>query len=284
MKLRRFLTGPLIAVVAMAVSATVQPAVAAGLNPADVVAGSLLTELKKRQNIKVGFSTFIPWAMRDLKGELIGYEIDVANQLGKDSGWTTELVAMSWDGLIPSVLSGKIDCVIGGMSANVKRSQTVAFSIPYEQGGANIVANIKVAGGITTLKEMNHSGMVFAQRRGTTGVSNVNRFFPKAKVMQFDDENTQYQELLSGRAHAVWSSAMIGIWKVEDWPDQLYIPVPGMKLAPWDAGIAIRQGDQVMLNYLNNWIREKTISGFLKDRYHYWFEGRPWKDMIPKQG
>ena len=281
---RRVFTGTLIALIGMAVAATAQPVAAAGINPADVVKGSLLTELKKRKNIKVGFSTFIPWAMRDLKGELIGYEIDVANQLGKDSGWKTELIAMSWDGLIPSVLSGKIDCVIGGMSANVNRSQTVAFSIPYEQGGANIVANKKVAGGFKTMEDLNSSDVIFAHRRGTTGVTNVNRFMPKAKVMQFDDENTQYQELLSGRAHAVWSSAMIGIWKVEDWPDQLYIPIPGQKLAPWDAGIAIRQGDQVMLNYLNNWVREKTICGFLKERYHYWFEGRPWKDLIPKQG
>jgi polar amino acid transport system substrate-binding protein len=74
---------------------------------------------------------------------------------------------------------------------------------------------------------------------------------------------------------------MIGTWKVEDWPNELYIPVPGLKLAPWDAGIAIAQGDQVLLNYLNNWVRENTINGFLDERYSYWFEGRPWKNLIP---
>ncbi len=282
MKPRSMFTGSLIALVAMAVAATVQPA-AAQVNPSDVVAGSLLTELKKRQQIKVGFSTFIPWAMRDLKGEVIGYEIDVAKKLGKDSGWKTELVAMAWDGLIPSVLSGKIDVVIGGMSANVKRSQTVAFSIPYEQGGGNLTANSKFAGGITKLEDLNSPDIVFAQRRGTTSIRHIQRMFPKAKLLQFDDENTQYQELLSGRAHVVWSSTMIGTWKVEDFPNELYIPFPGLKLVPWDAGIAMRQGDQVMLNYLNNWIREQTISGYLEERYAYWFQGRPWKHLIPEQ-
>ncbi len=282
MKSRSIFTGSLIALVAMAVAATLQPA-AAQVNPSDVVSGSLLTELKKRQLIRVGFSTFIPWAMRDLKGEVIGYEIDVANKLGKDSGWKTELVAMSWDGLIPSVLSGKIDVIIGGMSANVKRSQTVAFSIPYEQGGGNITANIKVAAGRTTLEDFNTPDTVFAQRRGTTPIRHIQRIFPKAQIRQFDDENTMYQELLSGRAHVVWSSTMIGTWKVEDFPDQLYIPVPGIKLAPWDAAIATRQGDQVFLNYLNNWIRENTISNYLPERYSYWFEGRPWKHLIPEQ-
>ncbi len=282
MKPRSIFTGSVIALAAMATVAIVQPAVAQ-INPSDVVAGSLLTELKKRQQIKVGFSTFIPWAMRDLKGEVIGYEIDVANKLGKDSGWKTELVAMAWDGLIPSVLSGKIDVIIGGMSANVKRSQTVAFSIPYEQGGGNITANIKVAAGRTTLEDFNTADTIFAQRRGTTPIRHIQRIFPKAQIRQFDDENTMYQELLSGRAHVVWSSTMIGTWKVEDFPDQLYIPVPGIKLAPWDAGIALRQGDQVFLNYLNNWIREQTISGYLDERYNYWFNGRPWKHLVPEQ-
>ena len=283
MKRLSIFSGSLIALVAMAAAVAVQPAVAQ-VSSSDVVAGSLLTDLKKRANIKVGFSTFIPWAMRDLKGEMIGYEIDIANKLGKDSGWKTELVPMSWDGLIPSVLSGKIDAIIGGMAANVKRSQTVAFSIPYESGGSNIVANQKIAGGRSKLVDFNTVDTVFAQRRGTTPIRHIKRMFPKAQIRQFDDENTQYQELLSGRAHAVWSSMMIGIWKVEDFPGELYIPVPGELLVPWDAGIAIRQGDQVFLNYLNNWVRENTINGYLKERYTYWFLGRPWKDLVPKQG
>ena len=283
MKARSIFTGSLVALVAMAAAATVQPAAAQGVNPSDLVSGSLLSELKQRQLIKVGFSTFIPWAMRDLKGEIIGYEIDVANKLGKDSGWKTELVAMAWDGLIPSVLSGKIDVIIGGMSANVKRSQTVAFSIPYEQGGGNLVANKKVAAGRMTMAAFNTPDTVFAQRRGTTPIRHIQRLFPKAQIRQFDDENTQYQELLSGRAHVVWSSTMIGVWKVEDWPNELFIPVPGQKLVPWDAAIATRQGDQVFLNYLNNWIRENTISGYLPTQYEYWFGGRPWKHLIPEK-
>ena len=282
MTTHRIFSGSLIALVAMAIAATVQPT-AAQVTHTDLVSGSLLTELKKRQQINVGFSTFIPWAMRDLKGDIIGYEIDVANKLGKDSGWKTELVPMAWDGLIPSVLSGKIDVIIGGMSANVKRSQTVAFSIPYERGGSNMVANLKIAGGRTTMEEFNTVDTVFAQRRGTTGIRNVQNLFPKAKILQFDDETSMWQEILSGRAHVVYSTAMLATWKVEDWPDQLYIPFPGQKLTPWEAGIGIRQGDPVFLNYLNNWIRENTINKYLPERHAYWFEGRPWKHLIPEK-
>ena len=283
MKRYSIFSGSLIALVAMAAAVTVQPAAAQGVNPSEVTKNSLLTEIKERQNIKVGFSTFVPWAMRDLKGDIIGYEIDVANKLGADSSWKVELIPMAWDGLIPSVLSGKIDVIIGGMAANVKRSRTVAFTIPYESGGANLVANKKVAAGRTTMEAFNTPDTVFAQRRGTTPIRHIQRMFPKAQIRQFDDENTMYQELLSGRAHVVWSSMMIGTWKVEDFPNELYIPVPGQKLAPFDASMAIHQGDQVFMNYLNNWIRENTINDFLPERYTYWFNGRPWKNLVPEQ-
>jgi polar amino acid transport system substrate-binding protein len=129
----------------------VQPAVAQ--TTADLASDSLLLDVKKRANIKVGISTFVPWVMRSKMGDLIGYEVDVAKKLGENSGWKTELVPMAWDGLIPALLSGTIDIIIAGMSSTVKRAQTVAFSDPYEEGGANLVANRKTAAGCSTIED-----------------------------------------------------------------------------------------------------------------------------------
>ena len=42
---------------------------------------SVIQSITKRGKMKVGMSTFVPWAMRDKKGELIGFEIDVAKRL-----------------------------------------------------------------------------------------------------------------------------------------------------------------------------------------------------------
>ena len=38
---------------------------------------SALEAIKKRGTLRIGLSTFVPWAMRDKKGDLIGFEIDV---------------------------------------------------------------------------------------------------------------------------------------------------------------------------------------------------------------
>ena len=39
--------------------------------------------IKKRGNLRVGFATFVPWAMRDKQGKFVGFEIDVANKFAK---------------------------------------------------------------------------------------------------------------------------------------------------------------------------------------------------------
>jgi polar amino acid transport system substrate-binding protein len=45
-----------------------------------------LDKIQDRGTLKVGLSTFVPWAMRDKQGELIGFEVDVAKRLAEDSG------------------------------------------------------------------------------------------------------------------------------------------------------------------------------------------------------
>ena len=47
---------------------------------------SVIDDVVKRGKLVVGLATFVPWAMRDKKGDLIGFEIDVSNQLAKDMG------------------------------------------------------------------------------------------------------------------------------------------------------------------------------------------------------
>lgn len=86
----------------------------------------------KRGTMMVGMSTFVPWAMRDKDGNLIGFEVDVATKLAKDLGVKLDLVPTAWDGIIPALLAGKFDVIIGGMTITTQRNLTVNFSAPYD--------------------------------------------------------------------------------------------------------------------------------------------------------
>ena len=107
----------------------------------ELAGASALEEIKKRKAIRVGFSTFVPWAMRDSRGDFIGFEIDVARKLAEDNGWRVEHVFTAWDGIIPALVAGEFDVIIGGMSATPKRSRTVNFTIPYACSTTSLAAN-----------------------------------------------------------------------------------------------------------------------------------------------
>ncbi len=106
-------------------------------------------------------STFVPWAMKDKTGKLVGFEIDVATQLAKDMGVEVEFVPTSWSGIIPALLTGKFDVIIGGMGITPKRNLKVNFSNPYDYTGMSLIAHKKKAAGFKTLDDFNKKCAIF---------------------------------------------------------------------------------------------------------------------------
>jgi polar amino acid transport system substrate-binding protein len=43
--------------------------------------------------------------------------------------------------------------------------------------------------------------------------------------------------------------------------------------------MAVRKGDPDSLNFLNNWIQNRQLDGWLAERQAYWFKGREWRDQ-----
>lgn len=278
MRRHRILVIPVLALFMLAIGQVSQPAFA---QSQQLAAESNLEAIKKRGTLRIGMTTFIPWAMRDKSGNLIGFEIDVAKQLAEDSDWKAEFVPTAWDGIIPALLGGKFDIIIGGMAATIKRNLTVNFSIPYERYGVQIVANKKLAGHMKTVEDFNDPEVIIAGRRGSSNVGLIRKFFPKAQMNLFDDDPTVLQEMLNGRAHInLNDTPKPANWEL-DHPTVLFRPMGNEQIFSYLAGFAVRKGDPDFLFYLNNWIRQHDNDGFLTERFDYWFNGRPWKDMMP---
>ena len=86
-----------------------------------------IDEVMKRGELRVGLSTFVPWAFRDKTGNLVGFEVDVATKLAKDLGVKLKIVNTAWDGIIPALQAKKFDVIISGMSVKVKRNLSINF-------------------------------------------------------------------------------------------------------------------------------------------------------------
>ena len=242
---------------------------------------SVIETIKKRGSLRVGMATFVPWAMRDKNGELIGFEIDVATQVAEDMGVDIEFVPTAWDGIIPALVAGKFDVIIGGMSITAKRNLTINFTHPYANTGYILMASTERADekGLKTLEDFNQSGVTIATRRASTGAVAMQKNFPKAKLIYFDDDTLAYQEAANGNVDGVSSTPPKAAFEIEKRGDKLRVVSPKL-MSPTREAFAVRKGDPDALNFFNNWIQESHASGWLKERHNYWFTTRDWAGMV----
>lgn len=242
------------------------------------VTESTIEQVIKRGVLRVGMSTFVPWAMKDSKGKLVGFEIDVASRLAKDTGVKVEFIPTKWEGIIPALLTGKFDVIIGGMTIRPDRNLKVNFTIPYDYSGQTICAHKKKAADFERPEDFNRSDVTIGARLGSSSVPAIKRVMPEANLRLFADEAQLYQELLNGNLHAVVGSLPTPAYQALKYPETLFaITNPFSREL---IGFAVRKGDPDTLNYLNNWIRTVEAEGWLQERHNYWFNTRDWEGLI----
>ena len=96
------------------------------------------------EKIKIGTEgAYPPWNSKDASGNLIGFEVELANELCAIMKYECTIVEQDWDGMIPALLMRKFDAIMAGMSITAERQKTITFS----QGYADEVASLAVMKG-----------------------------------------------------------------------------------------------------------------------------------------
>lgn len=73
-----------------------------------------------------------------------GYDIEIAKKIADGLGKELVVVKTEWDGLVPALVSGKIDAIIAGMSPTEERKQTIDFTDNYYK--SDLVMVVKKGG------------------------------------------------------------------------------------------------------------------------------------------
>ncbi|MCY4168187.1 MAG: transporter substrate-binding domain-containing protein [Rhodobacter sp.] len=275
MKPKRGILGYAVATVAalgLALPAAAQQATQA------LASESVIERIKQDGVIRIGLSLFVPWSMRDRNGELIGYELDVGRKLAEDMGVEVEFVPTAWDGIIPALVAGTFDVIISGMSVTAQRNLTVNFTDPYAYSGLAILANREMTAGMA-IDDLNSPDVTFAVRRGATPAVVVAENFPRAQVLQFDEDGASTQEVLNGNAHATMAAQPTPNREAGRNPETLVV-MQGELYDPRGEAFALRKGDPDAVNYFNNWIAQQWRSGWLEARHNYWFATEDWADQV----
>jgi polar amino acid transport system substrate-binding protein len=239
---------------------------------------STIEKILRSGKMRVGMSTFVPWAMQSKTGEWVGFEIDVARRLAKDMGVEIEFVPTKWDGLIPSLLTGKFDLVIAGMTGTPQRALKINFTQPYDYTGTQICINKKFADKIKNPMDLNDPAYTVISRVGVTASETAKKMLPKAQKRLFSDNGSMVQELLNGKATAIIQSLPEPAQLVAQHPDTLAL-LPGT-LTREPISMGVRKGDPDTLAYLNNWIVNVQAEGFLEEKANYWWRSMEWESLL----
>ncbi|UYF99949.1 transporter substrate-binding domain-containing protein [Halomonas sp. GD1P12] len=84
--------------------------------------------------------SFVPFEMMDPdSGEMIGFDMDIINEVARRAGFEVNLTTMEFSGIIPAVQTGSQEIAIAGTTITDERAQVVDFSDPYYDSGLQII-------------------------------------------------------------------------------------------------------------------------------------------------
>ena len=79
------------------------------------------------------------WPIDGTNQYVCGYDVQIARLICDTYGWDLKIIKTDWDGLIPGVVSGKLDCCISTLGVTEERLQSVDFSDYYWNNGCIMV-------------------------------------------------------------------------------------------------------------------------------------------------
>lgn len=235
---------------------------------------SHLNKVLKSHTLRVGVQTeAAPWGVRKSDGSYEGFDIDLANALGKALGAKVEFVPATNESRIPMLQADKADVIIASFTATNERAQQVAFSVPYASGGTLIA--VPKNSGIQSYADL--AGKSVSASRGSIGEQILKNQLPKANPALFNTFADSVQALKSGKVDALIENNVIVPDLVRTDPSIKILQGP--VLNPSLMAIGIQQSDQIWLNYLNNFVRNYNVSGANEAATQKWLH-QPMPDFL----
>ncbi len=213
---------------------------------------------------------FPPMGFRDDKGELVGYDIDMAREAGKRLGIAMEFKPIDWSAKEAELNGKRVDMLWNGMTITEERKKNVAFTKPYMQNHQIIIVTSKSP--IQAKSDL--SGKVVGVQDGSSAVDAVAKEPDLAKSMKeikkFGDNVAALMDLSTGRLDAVVVDEVVGRYYTSKKPGEYKVLTDNF--GSEDYGVGLRKDDTELLAKLDNALDAMKTDGTAQKIYAKWFE------------
>lgn len=229
------------------------PTTPGGLDTYDVV--------KQRGKLVVLLgAAYPPFNSVDKSGEVMGLDVDIAQEIAKDMQVELDIQILPWEGMLAFFATGKGDLIIDGISITEERKKAIDFSDPYYSVG-QVILKRKENARIQSYHDLDHPDFRIACQMGATSEKATKKFMPKAKIINFPTQDEGASALSQNLVDAV---VMDDPWV------KLYLKVKGSEsalegiLEPFTVepiGIPVRKDSPKMLQQVNDTLKRLKDSG-----------------------
>jgi len=239
----------------------------APLLPSNAQAQDTLAKIRQAGIITIGNGGAFPPFEYVENGNLVGFDIDMGNEIGRRLGVKVVWEKFDFNGLIPALQSKRVDILVTAMTKTPDREKRMRFSIPYYLSGIAVASRP----GVVITKPEDLAGKIIAVQIGTAGER-----FTRDRVQTTAKEIKTYNEfplaladVEAGRADVVVNTLPVIKYNVARRGNKLNV------VGPWDTldiGVNTRMDDQTLLDALNKILADLKAEGFLAKLDAKWFK------------
>jgi len=180
--------------------------------------------------------------------EIVGFDVDLMNEIAKAGGFTVEFKNTAWDGIFAGLAADKYDAVMSSVTITDERKKQMDFSKPYINAGQVLVVQ-KSLKGVTTLSDMD--GMTVGAQIGTTGSFEVEKV-KGVKLKTYDEIGLAFEDLVNGRIQGVVADTPVAAdFALQNETYKGKLKIVGEPFTDENYGIAVQKGNTEVLNAVN---------------------------------
>ncbi len=200
------------------------------------------------------------------KTEFKGFDIELVEAIAKKIGRSPEFKDTSFDTIFRDLAQGKFDMVASATTITDEREETVDFTNPYYLPSAQSIVVKK--GNSDLKKDKDLEGLVVGVQQGTTGQEYVEEEIETKELRTYPQGPDTIPALKAGTIDAVVIDRPVA--------ENIIAADSGLEISGGieteeQYGFVVQQGDEELLNELNDGLKEVIDSGEYKTIYTKWF-------------